>query len=399
MNETPATESRIPVLPVGPEGELLRRVALWPVRKPVLTAEMLTGIDRPAMIRLARKHRLLPPLSWAVAASGLMDLWPDLHLVQRRTSMHALHQAAVTVRLLDLLEKVGCRALVLKGQALSMQIYGRTDLRMSSDIDFLIDPAMIVKAHEVMIENGFIPSYPVSIETLPFVNKDQVYISEKLRVELHWRLFDNQAFLPWSFDDLWLNRATILLMETREVPTLPRDHHILYQALHGLRHGWRRCRWLVDLAIPLQDERDRKTIFSLADRYRLTPALIHTARLAQDLFELDLPPPGRPRWRQRTLAALIDRQISSLIKIPMPPDHNDVATWARQRFHEKMLDLLICTNIKCLMIEIKQYFIGIGDLIDTKLPKHLLWVYILIRPFLFLRRVFLRNRSQTRRSP
>lgn len=399
LNTAAATETRIPVLPSSPEGELLRRVALWPLRKPVLTREMLDGIDRPAMIKLAAKHRLLPPFSWAVAASGLMDLWPELQTVQRRTSMRALRQAAATIGLLDLFEKAGCRALVLKGQALSMQIYDRTDMRMSSDVDFLVDPAMMVKAHEIMIETGFTPSYPVSVETLAFVNKDQIYTLNKLRVELHWRLFDNQAFLPWSFDYLWSKRASVLLMETKQVPTLPREHHIFYQMLHGLRHGWRRGRWLADLAIPLQTETDRTTLFALAEQYHFTSLLIHTAHLAQDVFEVDLPVPVQATWKQRLIGALVNRQIRRLVEFPMASDDHDLTTWAKQRFHEKILDLLACPSFKCLLIEIKQYFIGIGDVIDAKLPKHLMWVYILIRPFLLVRRMLLRKRSHPRQSP
>lgn len=64
----------------------------------------------------------------------------------------------------------------------------------------------------------------------------------------------------------------------------------------------------------------------------------------------------------------------------MTPDDLDLATWAKQRFHEKLLDLLICPSVKGLLIEIKHYFIGIGDVIDAKLPKQLRWAYIAIRP-------------------
>lgn len=396
MNETPATLPPIPVLPASPEGDFLRRVALWPIRKPLPTPAMLTEIDRPAMIKLAQKHRLLPALSWAVAASGDIALWPELQAVQRRVSIRALRQAAETRRLLDLFARAGCRALVLKGQALSLQLYGRADLRMSSDIDFLVDPTMKTVAHNLMVKNGFTPIYPVDVETLSFINKDQVYTSNKLRVELHWRLFDNQALLPWSFDELWANRSSVILMESQEAPTLARHHHILYQALHGLKHGWRRARWLVDLTVALQDDADRKALFALAQHYNLIPALAHTTRLAQSVFEVDLPIPVPIRWHQRAIAGRIDQRIRHLIGIPMTPDDLDLATWAKQRFHEKLLDLLICPSLRGLLIEIKHYFIGIGDVIDAKLPKHLLWAYIAIRPILLLRRMVLRKRTHPR---
>lgn len=375
---------------------MLRRAALWPHRPPALTADMLDGIDRPALIKLAQTHRMLPLLSGAIIAAGLGDLWPELQVAQRRTSIRALAQAAMTIRLLEALAAADCRALVLKGQALSLQIYQRTDLRMSSDIDFLIDPAMAQQAHDVMIETGFTPQYPVPVEKLAFVNKDQIYIRDGMRVEIHWRLFDNQAFLPWTFDELWQSRAFVPLMQSRDVPTLARDFHLLYQALHGLRHGWKRCRWLVDLAIPLHSEQDMKTLFALADRYNFVPALIHIVGLVESFLQAPLPPPPVVPRRHAIRADLIDQQIARLNRIVTLPESGNLSQWAKQRFHEKILDLLICPNFKSFLIEMKQYFIGIGDLIDANLPKRFLWLYILARPFLFIRRLFIRKRSQDR---
>ncbi|KJV09966.1 hypothetical protein VZ95_08070 [Elstera litoralis] len=272
------------MLPIGPEADLLRRAALWPSGKIEITADQIDTLDRRLLLELAHEHRLLPPLFGAIEASGLAALWPELRAAQQRESMRALHQAAVTLRLLDRFEQAGCRALVLKGQALSAQLYGRADVRMSSDIDFLIDPAMMSRAHEIIVESGFKPFFPVSVENLSFVNKDQAYFSGKIMIELHWRLFDNQAFLPWSFEYLWSNRSFVSLMESKKVPTLPRDQHIFYHTLHGLRHGWQRLRWLVDLTIPFQNENDMKNLFSLAKEYNFVPAFLHTSILLQEFF-------------------------------------------------------------------------------------------------------------------
>lgn len=358
-----------------------------------ITVSDLAEINRPALIALARQHRLVPQLSGAVAAAGLSGHWPELQDAQRRTSIRALHQAAVTLRLLEALAAAGCRALVLKGQALSVQIYGRTDLRMSADVDLLIDPAMTATAHQVMIDSGFYPRFQVPIDTLSSVNKNQEYAAKTLCVELHWRLFDNQAFLPFSFEDLWEGREFVPLMQSRSVPTLPRIHHLLYQMLHGLRHGWQRCRWVVDLAIPLEAERDRQALFALAGDYRFTAPMLHTARLAQEYFSLCPKPPIAGTEKHARVEKIISRQIRILTKIHgSSGDEGALLLWGRRRFHEKLLDLALCPNPRAVLIEIKQCFISIGDLINTPLPKHLLWIYILLRPFLFLRRVLQRRR-------
>ncbi|MFY8107326.1 MAG: nucleotidyltransferase family protein, partial [Elstera sp.] len=355
--------------------------------------DQISLLDRSLLLELAYEHRLLPPLSGALASSGFGALWPELQAAQQRESVRALHQAAVTLRLLDRFEQAGCRALVLKGQALSAQLYGRADLRMSSDIDFLIDPAMMTKAHDIIVESGYKPLYPVPVENLSYVNKDQVYFRGNTRIELHWRLFDNQSFLPWSFDYLWSNRSFVGLMQSKDIPTLSRDHHILYQALHGLRHGWRRLRWLVDLAIPLQNEKDMENLFSLAKDYNFIPALVHSTLLSQEFLEAPLGATFYATKKQYKSAKRIHFQVNNLAEIRNLKNKNKLYIWIRQRICEKHLDFILCPNLNSIIIEFKQYFIGIGDLIDANLPKQLLWIHIFIRPFLFVRRAFFRYRS------
>lgn len=392
---TPSTAPRIPLLPTGPEADLLCRAALWPTRGLDLTAAMIEGADRPSLLTLALNHRLLPPLFGAIASSGLAGSWPELQVAQRRAGIRALRHAAVTLDLLDLLEKAGCRALVLKGQALSMHLYGQADLRMSSDIDFLIDPLAMRQAHDVMLENGYTPAYRASVETLHLVNKDQVYTSNNIRIELHWRLFDNKHFLPWPFEDLWSNRSFVKLMAGREVPTLPRDRHIFYQTLHGLRHGWKRFRWLVDAAIPLQNEEDTESLLALARTHNFVPSILHAAKLSHDLLGVASPVPLQGTRQQYAKADAIEQHIRRLTALHHASHRGGLAAWFKQRLIEKRLDLTLCPNFQSTLIEIKQYFIGIGDLIDTKLPKRLFFLYPFIRPFLFTRRIFLRKHNRT----
>ncbi len=390
----PSPKPLIALLPVGPEADLLRKVALWPSRTVEVTAAQIDNLDRPLLLELAHEHRLLPLLSGAIASSGLSALWPELQAAQQRESMRALHQAAITLSLLDQFEKAGCRALVLKGQALSMQLYDRADLRMSSDIDFLVDPAMISKAHDILVENGYRPLYPVPIETLSFVNKDQSYFSGKFMIELHWRLFDNMAFLPWSFDNLWYNRDFVRLMQSKEVPTLSRDEHIFYDNLHGLRHGWQRLRWLIDLAIPFQNENDRENLFLLAKTYNFIPAILHTSILLKDFFEISPRIEFNASINQFNSAKRIYSHVRNLAKIRNAKNYNRFWAWAGKRISETYIDIILSPNRESLFFELKKLLISRADLIDMNLSKKFIWIYILIRPILLMRRAFIRYRNR-----
>ncbi len=394
MDKLLSPKPAIPLLPIGPEADFLRRTALWPSRDTEITANQIDALDRPLLLGLAHEHRLLPPLAGAIASSGLGTLWPELQAAQQRESVRALHQAATTLHLLDLFEQAGCRALVLKGQALSMQLYDRADLRMSSDIDFLIDPAMMSKAHDVIVKSGYTPLYPVAVESLSFVNKDQAYFSGKTMVELHWRLFDNHAFLPWSFEDLWSNRTLVSLMQSRKIPTLSRNHHIFFHTLHGLRHGWERLRWLVDLAIPFQNKNDMTNLFLISKDYNLIPAILHTSILLQELLDIS---PGitiNASKKQCNSAKKIHSQVERLAKIRNSNNYNKFSQWVLKRLSETYIDIILSPNNKSLFFELKKIFFSRSDLIDIAFPKKLLWFYVFFRPFLLMRRVFIRYRNR-----
>lgn len=232
----------IPLLPPGPEAALIRLAACWPASPPpAILTDLIAAVDEAKLLEMAIEHRLVPPLGRMLTAGGLVPP-PALRDAERKAALRSLRQTAMTLALLKRLEEVGCRALVLKGQALSMQLYSRQDIRTSNDIDLMIDPSKAVAAHQVMIAEGFVPRYPVPIDQLSLTTKDQIYEGATGLIELHWRLFDNSALLPWDFETLWADRELVTLTGDWQVPTLRRDRHLLYQTLHGLLHGWTRLR-------------------------------------------------------------------------------------------------------------------------------------------------------------
>lgn len=390
--------SRIPLLLPGPEAALIRQAALWPAPPAEGVADLVVAADGKRLLDMAAEHRLLPPLGKVLRASGLAPS-PALRAAEQQAAMRGLRQTATTLTLLGRLEKAGCRALVLKGQALSMQLYGQHDMRVSSDIDLLIDPREAVAAHRIMIDDGFTPLFPVPVDQLPLTTKDQIYVGPAGMVELHWRLFTNPALLPWDFEQVWADRALVGLSANGMVPTLRRDRHVLYQAVHGLLHGWARLRWLADMVVPLQRVDDMEPILDLAERHRLVPVMVHTMLLARDMLGVEppMPVPGTPR--HHAVARSIDRRVASLARTRNTAGYESFGGWFRRRLAEKYLALLICPDGKAVRAELLSNLVGVGDLIDVRLPRRLTWLYLPLRPLLLLRRMLARAIGAKRKIP
>lgn len=387
-----AKGERTPILllPPGPEAALIRLAACWPASPaPSLLADLMATVDGGKLLEMALEHRLVPPLVRMLTAGGL-TLPPALRDAEREAAMRGLRQTATTLALLKRLEEVGCRTLVLKGQALSVQLYGRQDIRTSNDIDLMIDPSKAVAAHQVMIAEGFVPRYPVPIDQLSLTTKDQIYDGATGLVELHWRLFDNSALLPWDFETLWADRELVTLSGDWQVPTLRRDRHLLYQTLHGLLHGWTRLRWLADLAVPLQRIDDMERVIDLAGHSRMIPVIVHAMGLARDLLGVEPAIPIAVTPHQNAIARSIDRQVASLARTRNTVGYEVFGGWFRRRLAEKRLILLVCPDGKAIWGELHSSLIGVGDLIDVRLPRSLTWLYVLLRPLLLLRRMLAR---------
>jgi hypothetical protein len=73
------------------------------------------------------------------------------------------------------------------------------------------------------------------------------YPQSGIRVELHWRLCQNEYLLPLSLDQLWAGRESVKFGDNC-VAAMPRQELLLYLCAHGAHTGWFRLKWLCDIA-------------------------------------------------------------------------------------------------------------------------------------------------------
>lgn len=382
VSSQPAAPRRLPCLPAGPESDYLCTLALAP-RTRVRSVRQRLDPDR--LYSLARSHGMLPLLKQAqTRGEAVRD--ENLHAQQKRQMMRTMALGAVLLELMAALEAQGIKALALKGPALALLLQEEVTRRPCSDIDLLVAPGQAVAAAAIIREHGFIAQLDIPIHSLVMVSKDCPYRRGDLCVELHWRLFDNPRLLGWSFEELWQAQA-VVRWNGHAIPTLSARHYGLYLAIHGMRHGWVRLRWLVDIGLLLNDPTHHKAIREQAAMDGQEPALAHTVRLACDLLGMVAAP--EKDWPEGWRTQAIDRAVTALSTILTRPGTTRGA-WIRRRLTEKWLDLLLCNGPRAVVAEIQLLLFGAGEMADIPLPRSLFWLYPLIRPFLLLRRILRR---------
>jgi len=253
--------------PLSPEFALLAACALLDDERLAQVAGPLARRDRfdwQRFVELGAFHGVgalaQARLDRAVPGAIPADQAARLHGLQvQGAALNAAH-ARCTVRVVEMLEKEGIPALVLKGAALAAQLYApQRELRVSSDIDILVAPDRLRAADAALRRGGLARSWP---ETIPpekawpmFFRLANVFdyrgaVLDEV-VELHGRATLNPHALPVSFAEL---EAASVAVETGHgtVRTLGGPLQVQYLCQHSLLQLPHRLKWFGDIARALR---------------------------------------------------------------------------------------------------------------------------------------------------
>lgn len=154
--------------------------------------------DWAVMLEMARQHRVCALLHWQARRRGHpfpATVMERLVQLSRQHAMRALTMQRELVLLARMLRDAGIPFVALKGAYLAFHAYPESRLRPLRDIDILVPRAQVLRAYQVMLDNGLTrhPDYPgdpaAALETfkhLPLLRS----ASGQVAVELHDRLFD-----------------------------------------------------------------------------------------------------------------------------------------------------------------------------------------------------------------
>jgi len=206
--------------------------------------------DWPRLVRLARRHRV-QGLAWLGLTDGADSgdcAAAELFEEAKSIAQQNLMAAAAADRLLAEFKRQGLALTFLKGLTLGALAYPNAMLKMSTDIDVLVDPAEIDEAEQCLRRLGYEREGKDRTESRRTASaKEWTWVrADGIVVDLHVRLADNPTLLPSigarsSAQEVQVSPGIVL-------PTLKREELFAYLCVHGASSAWFRLKWLADLA-------------------------------------------------------------------------------------------------------------------------------------------------------
>jgi hypothetical protein len=218
--------------------------------------DLSSRVEWDRFLEVIRRHRVQSLVNSALRASGAAPPAPFVEAIigdARAMAEQNLRSAAESARLLDAFSGAGLDLLFLKGVTLSALAYGDPFLKMSVDIDILVQRDAVGKAIEVLDSLGYMPSAPAVPPSSPRLRrwherrKESDWCNPRtgLKIDFHSALADNGALIPA------IGMASPRQMVTvgrRAFPTLASDDLFAYLSVHGTWSAWYRLKWITDVA-------------------------------------------------------------------------------------------------------------------------------------------------------
>ncbi|MFC1730876.1 nucleotidyltransferase family protein [candidate division KSB1 bacterium] len=149
-------------------------------------------------------------------------------------------------RVIQLLHDAGIKTLILKGVALSIQVYNDYGTRPMADIDVLIPRNKARNAIDLLKKDGWKPEYDEYIEyNLRYGRSMQFTDESGLEFDLHWHPFF-ESHENSSDNDFWDVSESLTVGDIQTLSLCPADT-LLHVIVHGLRFNPEPpIRWIPD---------------------------------------------------------------------------------------------------------------------------------------------------------
>jgi hypothetical protein len=329
------------------------------------------------VLRLAAAHGVRPQLTAAlkdVAVEEFAFLKRTLEDYKRLRAPLYLRKAGEIARIGGAFAERDIPFMLLKGMALSVQLYGDSSQRESDDVDLIVPATYLDKAEATLLSCGYKHELGTSGEWrrafLGYHGQYTFVASEPQLppVDLHWELAPSNV--PFPPLDVWANPEHVKLAN-RSIPTINSSLLPYYLAAHGAKERWRSLAWLCDLA-QYYCRSDLDWMVLLRDA---GPSLRRQLVLGLTLIERVLGVPVKPELLQAAAGdAKLESQIqATLRRLSNPfagkPDQLDTLRfYGGWREKARAMWLLLARRT-------------VGDYRAVPLPRWLWRAYHLIRPF------------------
>lgn len=208
----------------------------------------------------AYAHRLLPLLHKHLStAAG--DVVPG-HFLSRlkresvSNSQSVLYLIGKQLHLYKLFKEHDIPVALFKGPLLAQLAYGEISLRQAGDIDVLIGRQHFDRAKSLLESLGYEMSprlTPAQLSSHLSNHCEITFMRDEwfTVVDLHWDLAPRSFVFGVKGDEVMSRLQPVSLAGTT-VETFSAEDLVLYQAMHGAKHLWRRLEWISCLAESLR---------------------------------------------------------------------------------------------------------------------------------------------------
>jgi hypothetical protein len=386
-------ESLQKIISASPEGELLvhcARLEIDEARSESIRTLAGSDLNWTRLLSLAQRHALIPLLFFQLNRIA-PDLVPadQLKQLRDRARSNAALNVILTgemVRLLELFESKQIPAIPYKGPAIAVGIYGNLALRQFADLDILVPDTDVWRATELLIEQGYQAHFviPVSKQS-SFIRLSYVRLfhheTQKITVELHWRLAPRFFGAPFDTSNLWQRSRQLELQGSSVRMPRPEDL-ILMLCIHGAKDCWQKLEWICGLAelVRSKTDVDWQRVLAHAKEIRSVRILSLGLVLAHELLNAPVPDHVLQQLSSsKQLNELVEQISTQLFR----DDVKSLSLTQRVRFHLGVKDSLVervryCTRLALTTTPV--------DWEMVRLPDSALFVYLPLRAFRLFRK-------------
>jgi len=212
------------------------------------------------LFTLAYAHGLLPLLHKHLATNAA-DIVPGQFLSRLKresvaNSQNVLHLVGKQLAVYKLFKENGIPVALFKGALLAEMAYGEISLRQAGDIDVLISRQHFAQARSLLESLSYVMSPKLTRAQLDSHLSNHCEI-QFMRdewftvVDLHWNLAPRSFVFGVTAEQV-LSRLQTVSLAGMTVETFGAEDLLLYQAMHGAKHLWRRLEWISALSESLR---------------------------------------------------------------------------------------------------------------------------------------------------
>jgi hypothetical protein len=277
---------------------------------------LASSVDWAEFARLVQRHRVESLVNSALKKNDVprpAEIDEALSTDARTNAERNLRAAAECKRIAEGFSDAGVDLLFVKGLTLSALAYGDPFLKMSIDIDILVERSALAEAATLLQAMGYravIPPADANSAELSKWHKRRkesvwTHAGNGLVVDLHTALADTPALIPAI--GMTSPRQTVPVTSQWSFSTLAQDELLAYLCVHGAWSSWYRIKWITDIAALVYRGGDgaAERMYERARSLGAGRAPAQALLLADKLFRIHLSPELRAELESNRLNAML----------------------------------------------------------------------------------------------